>query len=114
MQALDLSKAHMHKRVVEVAERALVVELDADNAKLLMELKQARLALAEVDAAQNSLCASQEKMELECVELRTTVDALKGVNAQLAVDHEAEVVAANKKYLRLPHWSPQKPSRASQ
>jgi hypothetical protein len=41
----------MDRRAVEVVERAHVAELEADNAKLLTELKQAHLVLAEADAA---------------------------------------------------------------
>jgi hypothetical protein len=51
VQALDLPKARMDRRAVEVAERAHVAKLEADNAKLLTELKQAHLVLAEADAA---------------------------------------------------------------
>jgi hypothetical protein len=76
VHTLDLSKACMHRRAVEVAEKARMVELEADNAKLLTELKQACLALA--DATRSSLSASREKMEQECTRLHTTIDTLKG------------------------------------
>jgi hypothetical protein len=48
VQVLDLLKACMHRRAVDVVEKAHVVVLEVDNAKLLTELKQARLASAEV------------------------------------------------------------------
>jgi hypothetical protein len=98
VQALDLSKAHMHRHAVEVEEKARVTELEADNAKLLAELKQACLALAEADAARSSLSASRERMEHECTGLGTTIDMLKGENAHLVTDCEAEVVAMNIKF----------------
>jgi peptidoglycan hydrolase CwlO-like protein len=75
-----------------------MVKLEADNVKLLTELKEARLALVEVDAAQSSLSASQEEVEKECMELRATIEMLKGENAQLVTDREAGVAAANKKF----------------
>jgi hypothetical protein len=86
-QALDLSKACMHR---------WVAELKADNAKLLAELKQAHLVLAEADAARSSLSMSLERMEQECTRLHTAIDMLKGENAQLMTDREAEVAAVNK------------------
>jgi chromosome segregation ATPase len=98
VQALDLSKAHMHRHAVEVEEKARVTELEADNAKLLAELKQACLALAEADAAWSSLSASRERMEHECTGLGTTIDMLKGENAHLVTDCEAKVAAMNKKF----------------
>jgi soluble cytochrome b562 len=75
-----------------------MVKLEVDNAKLLTELKEARLALVEVDAAQSPLSASQEEVEKECTELRAAVEMLKGENAQLVTDREAGVAAANKKF----------------
>jgi hypothetical protein len=41
---------------------------------------------------------SQEKMEQACAGLHTAIDTLKGENAQLVIDHEAEVATANKKF----------------
>jgi hypothetical protein len=37
-------------------------------------------------------------MEQACAGLHTAIDTLKGENAQLVIDHEAEVATANKKF----------------
>jgi hypothetical protein len=74
VHALDLSKVHVCRKEVEVVERMRVVELEADNMKLLTELMEARLVLAEADAARSSLDASQEEVEKECAEMCATVD----------------------------------------
>jgi hypothetical protein len=54
-----------------------VVELEAGDAKLLAELEQARLALIEADAAQNSLSVSHMKLEKECKGLHVLLDTLR-------------------------------------
>jgi hypothetical protein len=76
VQALSLTKARANRLMVETAQGAHVIELDADNAKLLMELKQTRLALAEADATQNPLSLDRRKLEGECADLRVVVETL--------------------------------------
>jgi hypothetical protein len=85
-------KAHTYKQVVEVAQGACMADLEADNAKLLAQLEQTHLALAEAGAARNSLSLSHRKLE-ECVGLCAAVDTLKQEKAQITTDHEADVAA---------------------
>jgi hypothetical protein len=94
--ALDLLKARMHRRVVEVAEKVRVAELDADNAKLLVELNQlawrwSRLMLPKVHCLR--VGTKWNKNAQGCTLLHS-----RGENAQLVTDHEAEVAVVNKKF----------------
>jgi chromosome segregation ATPase len=93
VQALDLLRPHAHKRAVEVAQGAHVVELEADNARLQVKFEQARQALADADAARSSLSASWEELEWECTGLHAAIDTLKQEKAQVVTDPEANVVA---------------------
>jgi regulator of replication initiation timing len=77
VQALNLSKARARNQALVMAHEACIAELQTDNARLRMELEEARQALAEANAAQSSLPMSQEELEQECVGLRATVDTLK-------------------------------------
>jgi hypothetical protein len=53
-----------------------VAELEADNAKLAVELEQTRLALTEANAARNALSVNHMKLEEDCTGLCATVDML--------------------------------------
>jgi hypothetical protein len=61
-----------------------VGELDENNAKLLAELEQTRLSLAEADAGRNSLSVNHGKLEEEYAGLCTAVETL-GQEKPLAV-----------------------------
>jgi sulfur carrier protein ThiS len=97
IQDLSLMKARTHKQAVEVVQGSCVAELEADNAKLLVELEQARMSLTEADAARNSLSVSHEKLEEECTRLHAAVSMLKQEKEQIVTDREADVVAEQKK-----------------
>jgi sulfur carrier protein ThiS len=88
IQDLSLMKARTHKQAVEVVQGSCVAELEADNAKLLVELEQARMSLTEADAA---------KLEEECTRLHAAVSTLKQEKEQIVTDREADVVAEQKK-----------------
>jgi hypothetical protein len=62
VQALDLLKTCVCNRTMEMAQRAWIAELESDNAKLQLELEQARQALVKADAAQSSLSTDQERL----------------------------------------------------
>jgi hypothetical protein len=89
VQALDLLKTCVCNRMMEMAQRAWIAELESDNAKLQLELEQARQALVKADAAQSSLSTDQERLERECTGLHTAVNVLKQKKIQVMSDCEA-------------------------
>jgi hypothetical protein len=91
VQALDLSKAHARNRAMEMAHGACTTELESNNARLWSELEQACQALAEADAARSSLSMDWEKLERECMGLRTSINMLKQEKIQVLNDHEVAV-----------------------
>jgi hypothetical protein len=97
VQALTLMKVCTNKQVAEAAEGAHIAELEENNAKLLADLKQTRLAHAEVDAARNSLSVNHGKLEEECAGFRTTVDALEQEKAKAVAARKAEITTMRKK-----------------
>jgi hypothetical protein len=97
MQDLSLTKAHIHKRVVETAQVTRVVKLETensklvtDNSKLLAELGQTHMAFAKADTTQNSLSLTWGKLEEECVGLRAVVESLGQEKAGAKAAHEAK------------------------
>jgi hypothetical protein len=66
------------------------VELEMDNSKLLAELQQTRVALAEADATPASLPLTHGKLEGECAGLRVDVETLGHEKAGAEAASEAE------------------------
>jgi hypothetical protein len=75
---------------MEATQGARVAELEENNAKLLAELEQTRLALAEADAIRNSLSVNHEKLEEECVGLCAAIETLGQEKAKAVATREAE------------------------
>jgi hypothetical protein len=96
VQALTLMKARTNKRVV-VPQGAHVAELEENNTKLLVELEQTHLVLAEAEAAHNSLSANPGKFQEECASLCTAINTLGREKVEVVAAREAEITTVCKK-----------------
>jgi hypothetical protein len=67
-----------------------VAELEENNAKLLAELEQSRLAHAEAETARNSMSMNHGKFEEECAGLHADVETLEQEKAGAVAAHDAE------------------------
>jgi hypothetical protein len=62
---------------MEVVQSAREIELEQANARLMVELEQANLALAEAEAHRSSLFINYRKLEEECAGLRAAANVLR-------------------------------------
>jgi hypothetical protein len=95
---LSFMKARVNKRVMVAAEEAHLVKHEESNAKLVAELEQTHLVLAEAEAGQNSLSMELGKLEEECAGLRAAVDTLGQQKVKAVADHQAENTTTQKKF----------------
>jgi hypothetical protein len=99
VQTLSLMKAHVNKRAMVAVKGASVAVLEEGTAKLLADLEQTRLALAEAKASRNSLSMKHGKLEKDCTGLHAAVDKLGQEKAQAMVDHKAALATEHKIFL---------------
>jgi hypothetical protein len=64
MQGVSLMKAHTNKRVMEAVQEERIPKLEASNAKLLVKVEQARLALAKAEVARDTLYVNHGKLDV--------------------------------------------------
>jgi hypothetical protein len=98
VQSIVLTKVCVNRRAVEAVQGARVAELEDNNAKLLVELEQTRLALAEANAARKTLFMEHGKLEEECACLCVAIDTPRQEKADAMAARKAEITTVRNKF----------------